>query len=152
MGHSGGPRTAASTEPFVRSNVAHWRYYQFGLYVLSPADDPDRPIGRAGLRWDRRDGETPSADVSVVLTEAAWGRGYAVEAGTAMVTIARSLELPVTAGCRADHAVARAVLEKIGFVHTENQLRNGEDWVRYRWPEDGRSPARLVPHPAESHR
>ena len=64
-----GPRSEAITERFVRSNIAHWRRYQFGLYIVSTIDDPDRPIGRAGLRWDRSLPDDATVDVNCVLVD-----------------------------------------------------------------------------------
>lgn len=149
MESHGGARSRSSTEPFVRSNVAHWRHYQFGLYVLSLNEEPDEPIGRAGLRWDRDAGEEPGVDLSIVLRQNAWGQGLATEIGKAVVAIARSLELPVVAGCQADHNAARRVMEKVGLVHTDNYIRYGADWARFVWPADLDSPANLVTRNSE---
>lgn len=152
METQGGVRSRASTEPFVRSNVAHWRHYQFGLYILSTIESPDDPIGRAGLRWDRATGDNPAVDLSVVLTQAAWGQGLAVEAGKAAVAIARNLELPIVAGCRADHVAARGAMEKVGLESAGTYTKHGSEWTRFVWPQDQDSPANLIPRNSERRR
>ena len=152
METQGGPRSRASTEPFVRSNVAHWRHYQFGLYIISLTESPDDPIGRAGLRWDRAAEESPAVDISVVLAQPMWGQGLAVEAGKAVVAIARNLDLPITAGCRADHAAARGAMEKVGLETAGTYVKHGTDWARFVWPPDQDSPATVIPRNSESRR
>jgi RimJ/RimL family protein N-acetyltransferase len=152
METQGGIRSRASTEPFVRSNVAHWRHYQFGLYILSTIERPDDPIGRAGLRWDRSVAESPAVDLSVVLAQPFWSQGIGVEAGKAVVAIARNLELPIVAGCKADHAAARGVMEKVGLENTGTYVKDGMDWARFVWPPEQDSPATVIPRNSERHR
>lgn len=144
MALHGGPRSPATTQPFVQSNVAHWRRYQFGLYVISMGSEADVPVGRAGMRWDRTIDDGPAVDVSVVLDEAAWGHGIATETAKALVTIGLDLDLPLVAGCQAGHAAARRVMEKTGFVYSEHFERHGAGWVRYRWPTERVTPGRLI--------
>lgn len=139
-----GPRSRAATEPFVRSNVAHWRHYQFGLYIIALADEPDVPIGRAGMRWDKTVGTGSAVDISVVLTKPLWGQGIASEALRAVVTIAHDLELPLVAGSEAGHAAARRVMEKVGFVYWAEHERHNLGWVRYHWPAGKPAPATMV--------
>ncbi len=143
MSFHGGPRSRTSTEPFVRSNVAHWRHHQVGLYVLSLAGEPDEPIGRAGLRWDRTVEDQPMVDVSVLLTKQVWGQGLATETAKAIVSIGLDLDLPLGASSEAGHAAARRVLEKVGFVYGSQFERHDRGWVRYHWPEDRISPGRV---------
>lgn len=140
----GGPRSRAATEPFVRSNVAHWRHYQFGLYVLSLAAEPDQPIGRAGLRWDPNQKPAPSVDVSVVLAKPHWGQGIGTEAAKAIIAIGLDQELPLIAGSEARHAAARRVMEKVGLVYLSEFERDQRGWVRYQWPGEKKAPADLV--------
>ncbi len=141
MALHGGVRSRASTEPFVRSNVAHWRHFQFGLYVVSLVEDPDVVIGRAGLRWDPHAAPSAVVDLSVVLTEAVWGRGLATEMATALVAIGLDHDLPVATASESRHAAARRVMEKVGFAFQAEVDRHQRSWVRYCWPTDRTSPA-----------
>lgn len=139
-----GPRSRVATEPFVQANVAHWRHFQFGLYILSMADEPDVPIGRAGMRWDKSLEDGVAADVSVVLVKQMWGQGIASEALRAMVTIGLDRDLPLVAGSQAGHAAARRVMEKVGFVYWSEYERHDLGWVRYQWPFERRSPGTIT--------
>ncbi len=143
MALHGGSRSRVSTEPFVQSNVAHWRHYQFGLYMISLADEPDEPIGRAGIRWDKTVADGPGVDVSVVLTQRVWGQGIATETMRAISTIGLDLDLPLVAGSEARHAAARRVLEKIGFIYDSEYERHSRGWVRYRWPTTKAAPGQI---------
>lgn len=143
MGFHGGVRSRATTERFVLSNVAHWRHYQLGLYIISHAEEPDVPIGRAGLRWTDDAEGAPAADLSVVLTGSAWGHGLATETARAITTIGLALDLSLIAGTEVRHATARRVLEKVGFVYSDEYRRHSRAWARYRWPADHEPPGRL---------
>lgn len=143
MADRGGARSASSTEPFVRSNVAHWRHNQYGLYILALAGRPDEPIGRAGLR-SNRDGQVPSVDVSVMLTKGAWGSGLATEALTAVTVIGLDLGLRLTATAAARHAAARRVMEKTGYIYSADFEHHSRGWVRYLWPSDKPAPGELM--------
>ncbi len=144
MALHGGARSRASTEPFVRSNVAHWRHFQFGLYVISLVEEPDVAIGRAGLRWDPQAAPSTIVDLSVVLDEPMWGQGLGTEAVKALAGIGLDLELPLTATSEARHAAARRVLEKVGFTYETEIERHERSWVRYHWPADRESPATVA--------
>lgn len=69
----------------------------------------------------------PDGDIELGywLTPAAWGRGYATEAGRAMLDIARhTLGLTrVRAGHFADNPASGRVLRKLGFVETGRARR-----------------------------
>jgi len=77
-------------------------------------------LGSTGLEF-----ETPETAVTgYVLAKDAWGRGYATEALTAMVTLARNLGVArLCAQCHCDHAASIQVLEKCGF-RSEGTLRD----------------------------
>jgi RimJ/RimL family protein N-acetyltransferase len=144
MALHGGTRSRAATDPFVRSNVAHWRHYQFGLYIISLLEEPDIAIGRAGIRWDRDAQPSPAVDVSVVLAQEIWGQGIASETLKALVALALDRDLAAIACSEARHAAARRVMEKVGFVYGSEFERYGRGWVRYQWPRDNKSPATVA--------
>lgn len=136
MARHGGPRSALATAPFVRANIAHWRLYHFGLYVLAVTERPDQPIGRAGLRLEQG-ANGSEADMSVVLTEDSWDQGFGTEAVLALLAIGRYLELPLVGRCEADHPAAVSVMENAGLARAGNDLRHGRTLCRYVSPEDG---------------
>lgn len=153
MATRGGVRSAASTEPFVRSNVAHWRRYQFGLYVISLADNPDEPIGRAGLRWTghprpspwaETDGtESPAVDLSVILVPSVWEQGLGTEAAQALLAIGDRLGLPIVAGCEHDHWPAVSLATRVGLIRAGGYTHHNRPWVRFRWPAGGAPPVAI---------
>ena len=142
-----GPRSTSITERFVRSNVAHWRRYRFGLYIVATLDEPDRPIGRAGLRWDRSLDGDPTVDVNCVLVERVWGQGYATELFQVLTAIGLDLDLPLSSGTQARHVRARTALETTGFLYERDYERHDRGWVRYEWPTDREAPATVVGPP-----
>lgn len=144
MALHGGARSRGTTEPFVRSNVAHWRHFQFGLYIISLLEEPDIAIGRAGIRWNQDAYPNPAVDTSVVLSKAMWGQGIATESLKAIVSIALDRDLPAMACSEARHAAARRVMEKVGFVYGSEFERHDKSWVRYHWPLEKKSPASVA--------
>ena len=69
-------------------------------------------IGECGI------GRRPSGatEMGYWIARAAWGRGFATEAGTALVDIARTLRLPSLEGSHfLDNPASGRVLEKLGF-------------------------------------
>jgi RimJ/RimL family protein N-acetyltransferase len=72
-----------------------------------------RLVGAIGI-----DGE--GHDLGYWITPSAWSRGYATEAGRAVVAIARdTLRLPyLRASCFSDNPASRRVLQKLGFRET----------------------------------
>ena len=83
--------------------------------ILSHEEARPRPIGAIGLAPDG-DGH----ELGYWLTPAAWGRGYATEAGQAVVAIARhALGLKrLHAGHFVDNPASGRVLHKLGFRPT----------------------------------
>jgi RimJ/RimL family protein N-acetyltransferase len=83
--------------------------------ILSHEGDYPRPIGGIGLAPDE-DGH----ELGYWLAPGAWGRGYATEAGLAVVTIARhGLGLKrLHSGHFIDNPASGRVLQKLGFRAT----------------------------------
>jgi RimJ/RimL family protein N-acetyltransferase len=76
-----------------------------------------------GIAIDRHDDGT--AELGYWLTPDAWGRGYATEAGRAVVAIARDgLRLPrLQSSYRVGNTASARVLGKLGFCPTGRTLR-----------------------------
>lgn len=110
---------------------APWPYTHEDAHAFAgrdrPGDDPVflilahegvgvRLVGGIGI--DRFERETP--ELGYWLTPSAWGRGYATEAGRAVVALAReTLRLPrLASGHFVDNAASGRVLHKLGFRPT----------------------------------
>ena len=84
-------------------------------FVVTERGRDDRPIGTIGIHHDEG-----AAEFGYWLTPAAWGRGYATEAGRAVVAIARdALRLPrLRASYFVGNDASARVLGKLGFRPT----------------------------------
>ena len=102
--------------------------------ILSHEGDYPRPIGGIGLAPDEEGHE-----LGYWLAPEAWGRGYATEAGRAVVAIARhALGLErIHSGHFVDNPASGRVLRKLGFRPT------GEVKGRYSAGRGGIAPCRL---------
>jgi RimJ/RimL family protein N-acetyltransferase len=85
------------------------------LLVFERSDAAPRLVGACGL------GRRPSGAVELGywIARAAWGRGFATEAGEALIAIARALRLDRLEGSHfLDNPASGRVLEKLGFQST----------------------------------
>jgi RimJ/RimL family protein N-acetyltransferase len=123
---------AIADEGIVRNLAsAPWPYHPADAEAFLAADrDPDTPallifrrtggapqlVGTIGI-GRRPDGER---ELGYFIARRFWGRGYATEAGRAMIGFARdSLRLPkLNAGYFVDNPASGRVLEKLGFRPT----------------------------------
>ncbi|QDP19858.1 GNAT family N-acetyltransferase [Sphingomonas xanthus] len=83
--------------------------------ICERTDGPPRIIGACGL------GRRPSGAVELGywIARQHWGKGFATEAGRALIDIARTLKLPRLEGSHfVDNPGSGRVLEKLGFVST----------------------------------
>jgi len=103
--------------------------------ILSHEGDYPRPIGGIGLALDDQGHE-----LGYWLTPDAWGRGYATEAGQAVVAIARhALGLKrLHSGHFVDNPASGRVLQKLGFRAT------GQVKGRYSAGRGAITPCRLL--------
>jgi len=93
-----------------------------------------RIVGSCGL------GRRPSGAVELGywIARAHWGKGFATEAGRALIDIARTLKLPrLEASHFLDNPASARVLEKLGFVPT------GLSVERYSCARGGEAMSRL---------
>jgi len=83
--------------------------------IFERTDGPPRLVGACGL------GRRPSGAVELGywIARASWGRGFATEAGRALIDIARTLGLPqLEASHFVDNPASARVLDKLGFEFT----------------------------------
>ena len=102
---------------------------KFQLAIVLP--DSGKLIGNCGLR--RKQHNDWEADVGFELSPEFWGRGFATEAGKAMVKFGFSdLKLHrISSWCIADNAASGRVLEKLG-LRLEGRLHQNE-YFKGRW-------------------
>lgn len=103
--------TIDETFAFLRFSDAEWARWPCGpLLIFSRSDGT--LLGSTGLSFDTPD----QAATGYALARDAWGRGYATEALTSMIELARTLPLRrFYAICHVDNRASWRVLEKCGF-------------------------------------
>lgn len=100
------------TKAFLAFSEAEWNRWPAGPYLIERQGDREL-LGGTGLAF-----ESPTAAATgYVLARDAWGHGYATEALTAIVDVARQLGVQqLFALCHPNHGASIHVLEKCGFV------------------------------------
>lgn len=99
------------------------------MLIIERAATAPRLVGACGL--DRR--PSGAVEVGYWIARADWNRGFATEAGLALVEIARSLRLPQIEGSHfVDNPASGRVLAKLGFAATglsalRHSCARGED-------------------------
>ena len=105
-------RTVADTENFLSFAAAQWTGLGVGPYLIRLKDD-ESLIGSTGLQLEA----DHQAMTGYVLSQNAWGHGYATEALRAMVGVAAAIDVErLYALCHPDHRASWHVLEKCGFA------------------------------------
>lgn len=147
----GWPRhqSIAQTHTFLAWSAVEWNRWPAGPYLVDSRADGSL-LGGTGLAF-----ETPAvASTGYVLAREAWGHGYATEILTAMMALARELQLHrLYALCHADHRASARVLEKCGFILEQRMAASQEfpnlgtgrreDCLRYVLPAAGPTPLTL---------
>ena len=145
---------AIADEQVVRNlATAPWPYNQQDAeaFLASPRD----PVMPSFLITERTDGEpriigscglgrrpSGSVELGYWIARPHWGKGFATEAGQALIDIARALRLPrLEASHFHDNPASGRVLEKLGFVPT------GISAPRYSCARAGEAMARLYKLP-----
>jgi RimJ/RimL family protein N-acetyltransferase len=104
------------TQAFLTLSDAEWERWPAGPYLIRRRSD-DYLLGSTGLSFDSAD----QAVTGYVLARDAWGQGYATEALTAMVDVARQTGVRrLYALCHPDHRASWHVLEKCGFDRVDD--------------------------------
>ena len=100
------------TEAFLQFSAREWERWPAGPYLILSRHSGD-VLGGTGLGFETSD----NVVTGYVLARDAWGRGYATEALTAMIDLARRLCVArLSARCHTQHLPSQRVLEKCGFT------------------------------------
>lgn len=111
-------RQLADTEAFTDFSAREWQQNPAGPYLLVLPNG--EVIGSTGIAF-----EAGIALTGYVLAKPYWGRGYASEALSAMLALARQLGVPqLYADCHPQHHASLRVLRKGGFVVIEKISRS----------------------------
>ena len=126
----------------------HWRRHGFGYWVVEERESR-KILGFAGVKVVRFR-ETEALNLFYRLDPAAWGKGVATEAATAVVAWAgRHLpEWPIIARVRPENVASQRVAVSAGLTraeHLDDLGEDGPDWLFVtRWrdetPASGRKP------------
>lgn len=106
-------RSVTDTAAFLSWSDREWERWPAGPYlVLARNGLNESLLGGTGLAFAAPD----AAATGYILAQDAWGQGFATEALTAMVELARQTGVRrLEAICHANHAASARVLEKCGF-------------------------------------
>jgi len=111
------------TEQYVEKFVTHWKKEGFGIWVVINRLT-DKVIGHCGLRYIDN---TKDIELIYLLGKDDWGKGYATEAGQAVLDYG-SQELKITqfhARVRINNHQSKHVLKKLGFEWINDRNYNG---------------------------
>ena len=110
------------TRQFLAFSDAQWSSWPAGPYLIERRDT-GALVGSSGLKFD----SPLCAATGYVLARTAWGHGFATEALSAMVDLARSCGvLRLYAICHHEHRASARVLEKGGFALEGTLRRHAE--------------------------
>ncbi len=125
MATLGGVRGEAESRAYLEFNLAHWRRYGFGLWIVRDRAD-GRVAGRAVIRHLDLDGED-EVEVGYGFYPDWWGRGIATEAATELVRAGLDdLKLEtLVAITQSTNVASQRVLQKAGLNH-EREMLHGE--------------------------
>jgi ribosomal-protein-alanine N-acetyltransferase len=100
------------TRAFLECSEREWTQWASGAYLIESCE-PARLLGSTGLHF-----ETPVIAITgYVLAKDAWGFGYATEALSAIVEVARTLGVrSLRASCHGENIASMRVLQKCGFI------------------------------------
>jgi RimJ/RimL family protein N-acetyltransferase len=112
--------------------LAHWAGHGFGYPMVTERGNPE-VIGMCGVRWREFHGEKV-LNLGYRFRPSAWGKGYAVEAGLAVLEwCARELpSVPVLASVSVDNKPSLRVAERLGFTEYTEEMYEGALSRHYR--------------------
>jgi ribosomal-protein-alanine N-acetyltransferase len=104
-------RSVEDTLAFIEFSEQEWSKWPAGPYVIELRTD-GKIIGSTGLTFESHD----RALTGYVLTQDAWGYGYATEALQAIVSLCEELKVRHLYGlCHPENIASKRVMEKCGF-------------------------------------
>lgn len=129
----GGVRNAEVTKEYLKTNMAHWERYGFGLWALHTQDGEF--AGRAGIRHLAVDDVT-EIEIAYTFQRSLWGQGLASEIASALTTIGLlQMALPSLVGLiHVGNVASRGVVEKLSYRLERSTVYHGDDVVIYRSP------------------
>lgn len=129
-------RDLSGTEAMLADYVAHQQQHGFSVWAVVERAG-GALIGDAGLH---RHGE--EVEFGYTLAEAAWGHGYATEAGGAVLDAVDGFGLDgVMVLADAENAASVRVLEKLGFCPAGRLVAYDREHLRFRRPTPARARA-----------
>lgn len=122
--HTGGPSTRSETQAIIEGYISGHERDGHSFWAVCERETGEL-IGEAGLR--PLDDVGPEIELGYALAPAFWRRGYATEAGRALLALAfGGLGLDqVGATVHTDNGASRVVLEKLGFQPAGSHSSHG---------------------------
>jgi len=132
MATLGGVRDEPGTAGYLERNLAHWREYGFGIWMLRERET-SAMIGRAVLRHLDVEG-TDEIEVGYGFLPDWWGRGLATEIAITCVRIGRERLnfASMVAITLATNRASQRVMEKAGLSYERDLSYAGLPHVLYR--------------------
>jgi ribosomal-protein-alanine N-acetyltransferase len=113
-------KTIGDTQAFLEFAASEWKRWPAGPLLIESRGQGTL-LGSTGLAFET----IVRASTGYVLAREAWGQGFASEALTAIVALARELHVTTLyATCHASHSASIRVLERCGFSHEDTLTRH----------------------------
>jgi len=132
MATLGGVRDPAATAAYLEKNLAHWRAYGFGVWMLRDPQTSDL-LGRAIVRHLHING-MEEMEIGYGFLPQYWGRGLATEAARECVRIGCNVVgwETVVAITLPDNIASQRVMSKAGLSYERAIVHGGVPHVLFR--------------------
>lgn len=116
-------------QKYIVHHQIHWREHGYGHWAMT-LRETGRVIGWNGLEYLPDTNET---EIGYVVSTAYWGRGFATEAGQAIINFGlNTARLEEIIGLtHPENVASQRVLEKCGLVFTRREIYFGMEMFRY---------------------
>ncbi len=135
----GGVRSEAATADYLDRNLAHWKQYGHGIYILRDRAH-DAVVGLGCLRHLSLDHQD-EIEIGYLFSPSYWGRGLGTEVARACIELGfGQLDAPsLVAITHPDNRASRRVMEKAGMQFERDAQLDDQPIVVYRiWQGDVR--------------